>query len=124
MKNENVKKLTKKDLFGQARELAVANGREDLVAFIDHEIELLNKKASASGESKTQKENLVIMDRLYNELANIGKAVTISEFQANSEYASTLSNQKISALFKKMKEAGKIVKTTEKKKSYFSIVAE
>ena len=85
---------------------------------------LLAKKASASGESKTQKENLVIMDKLYNELAHIGRAVTISEFQANSEYASTLSNQKISALFKKMKEAGKIVKTTEKKKSYFSIVAE
>lgn len=121
---ENVKKLTKKDLFGQVRELAVANGREDLVAFVDHEIELLNKKASTSGESKTQKENLVIMDKLYNELANIGRAVTISEFQANSEYASTLSNQKISALFKKMKEAGKIVKTIEKKKSYFSIVAE
>ena len=124
MKNENVKKLTKKDLFGQARELAVANGREDLVAFIDHELELLAKKASTSGESKTQKENLVIMDKLYNELANMDRAVTISEFQANSEYASTLSNQKISALFKKMKEAGKIVKTIEKKKSYFSIVAE
>ena len=121
---ENVKKLTKKDLFGQARELAVANGREDLVAFIDHEIELLNKKASTSGESKTQKENLVIMDKLYNELANMDRAVTISEFQANSEYASTLSNQKISALFKKMVEAGKVAKTTEKKKSYFSIVAE
>ena len=121
---ENVKKLTKKDLFGQARELAVANGREDLVAFIDHEIELLNKKASTSKESQTQKENLVIMDKLYNELAHIGRAVTISEFQANSEYASTFSNQKISALFKKMKEAGKIVKTIEKKKSYFSIVAE
>lgn len=121
---ENVKKLTKKDLFGQARELAVANGREDLVAFIDHEIELLNKKASTSKESQTQKENLVIMDKLYNELANMDRAVTISEFQANSEYASTLSNQKISALFKKMKEAGKIVKTIEKKKSYFSIVAE
>ena len=41
---ENVKKLTKRDLFGQARELAVANGREDSVAFIDHEIDLLNKK--------------------------------------------------------------------------------
>lgn len=121
---ENVRKLTKRDLFGQARELAVANGREDLVAFIDHELELLDKKASASGNSKTQKENLVIMDRLYNELANMDRAVTISEFQANSEYASTLSNQKISALFKKMAEAGKVVRTTEKKKSYFSVVAE
>ena len=124
MRNENVKKVTKKEMFGEVRKLAVANGREDLIAFIDHELELLAKKASASGESKTQKENLVIMDRLYDELANINRAVTISEFQANSEYASTLSNQKISALFKKMIEAGKVAKTTEKKKSYFSIVAE
>lgn len=121
---ENVKKVTKKEMFREARELALANGREDLVAFIDHELELLAKKASASGESKTQKENLIIMDKLYNELANIGEAVTISDFQKRSEYAGTLSNQKISALFKKMIEAGKVVKTTEKKKSYFSIVAE
>lgn len=115
------KKLTKKELFGQARELAVANGREDLVAFIDHEIDLLNKKASASGNSKTQKENLEIIERLYSELANIDRAVTISEFQKESEYAGTLSNQKISALFKKLVDNGRIIKTVDKKKSYFSV---
>ena len=118
---ENVKKLTKKDLFGQARELAIANGREDLVAFIDNEINLLNKKASASGNSKTQKENLEIIERLYSELANIDRAVTISEFQKESEYAGTLSNQKISALFKKLVDNGRVIKTVDKKKSYFSV---
>lgn len=121
MRNENVKKLTKRDLFGQARELAIANDREDLVAFIDHELKLLDKKASASGNSKTQKENLEIIERLYSELANIDRAVTISEFQKESEYAGTLSNQKISALFKKLVDNGRIIKTVDKKKSYFSV---
>ena len=117
----NVRKLTKRELFGQARELAIANDREDLVAFIDHELELLDKKASASGNSKTQKENLEIIERLYSELANINRAVTISEFQKEGEYAGTLSNQKISALFKKLVDNGRIIKTVDKKKSYFSV---
>ncbi len=118
---ENVKKVTKKEMFASARELAIANGREDLVAFIDHELELLDRKASKSGNSKTQAENLVVMDRLYNELATMTNPVTISDFQKNSEYAGTLSNQKISALFKKMIEDGRVVKTTDKKKSLFSV---
>lgn len=122
MRDENnVRKLTKRELFGQARELAIANDREDLVAFIDHELELLDKKASASGNSKTQKENLEIIERLYSELSNIGEAVTISDFQKRSEYAGTLSNQKISALFKKLVDNGRVIKTVDKKKSYFSV---
>lgn len=122
MRDENnVRKLTKRELFGQARELAIANDREDLVAFIDHELTLLDKKASASGNSKTQKENLEIIERLYSELANIDRAVTISEFQKESEYAGTLSNQKISALFKKLVDNGRVIKTVDKKKSYFSV---
>ena len=121
MRDENnVRKLTKRELFGQARELAVANGREDLVAFIDHEIDLLNKKASASGNSKTQKENLEIIEKLINELANINEPVTISDFQKRSAYASQFSNQKISALFRKEID-GRIIKTVDKKKSYFSV---
>jgi DNA-binding transcriptional regulator GbsR (MarR family) len=51
------------------------------------------------------------------------KPVTISEFQglSTSEVA-TLSNQKLSALLKKLVEENKVVKTVEKKKSYFSVV--
>ena len=36
-------KKTKKDLFLEVRE--VVTGNEELVAFVDHELELLNKKA-------------------------------------------------------------------------------
>ena len=40
-----IKKLTKRDYFSQLKEIVKDN--VDLVNFIDHEIELLNKKASS-----------------------------------------------------------------------------
>ena len=62
------------------------------------------------------------MANLLVELANIGQAVTISDFQKKSEYASMFSNQKISALFRNMIKSGEVEKTVEKGKSYFSVV--
>lgn len=118
------KKMTKREYFGVLSQIVensgVANATE-MLDFIAHEVELLNKKASKSSESKTQKENVAIKENLLKELANIENAVTITEFQEKSEYAKGFSNQKISALFKQMVESGDLVKTTDKKKSYFSV---
>ena len=50
-----IKKMTKKDYFNELKGL-VAN-RQDLVDFIDHEIELLSKKSSRTAPTKTQVEN-------------------------------------------------------------------
>ena len=50
------KKMTKKGYFEILRELVL--DRPELVDFIDHEIELLTRKASKSGQTKTQKEKL------------------------------------------------------------------
>ena len=117
------KKMTKKDRFNQLLEVESVRQNEDLVAFIKHEIELLEKKSSKSGTTKTQKENVVIMETLHNELASLDKAVTITEFQKESEYASQFSNQKLSALFKLMVEKdGTVEKTVIKGKSYFKTV--
>jgi hypothetical protein len=116
------KKITKKDRFVQLLAINEVAVNEDLVNFIKHEIELLNKKSAKSGSSKTQKENAEIKELLLIELATIGKAVTITEFMKASDYAGEFSNQKISALFKQLVEAGKVEKTTDKGKSYFSAV--
>lgn len=115
------KKMTKREMFNEVIAIATEVGREDIVEFANHEIELLEKKASKSGSTKTQKENVEIMTRLIEELDTIGKAVTITEMQRFSEYAGTFSNQKISALLKKLVDEGKVVKTVDKKKSYFSV---
>ncbi len=115
------KKITKKEMFERLLEVEEVKTNEDMVAFIRHEIELLVKKSAKSGSTKTQKENEEIKVKLVEELAKVGKAVTISEFQKASEYASQFSNQKISALFKLM-DGVDVEKSVVKGKSYFKVV--
>ena len=116
------KKITKKEMFAMLLEVEGVKGNAEMEAFIRHEIELLEKKSSKSGSTKTQKENEEIKVKLVEALAEVGKAVTITEFQKASEYASMFSNQKISALFKQL-EGTQVEKTVEKGKSYFSVIA-
>lgn len=124
---EKAKKVTKREMFAQLRE-AVAD-KPELVAFIDHEVELLNKKNSGNSQTKTQKENAVIAEMLVEELAKAGKPITITDLMNESEAiqnyvlenGNRLTNQKISAIFKQLGEANRIVKVTDKKKSYFSV---
>ena len=116
------KKATKKEMFGKLIELAQENERTDLVEFCEHEIELLNKKASTSGQSKTQAENEKIKIVIAKELTRIARAVTISELQKESTELENFSNQKLSALLKQMVENDKTVtKIIDKKKSLFTI---
>ena len=116
------KKITKKEMFAMLLEVEGVKGNAEMETFIRHEIELLEKKSSKSGSTKTQKENEEIKVKLVEALAEVGKAVTITEFQKASEYASMFSNQKISALFKQL-EGTQVEKTVEKGKSYFSVIA-
>jgi DNA-binding transcriptional regulator GbsR (MarR family) len=118
------KKMTKREYFALVKEIVSASGDarvEEINAFIDHEVELLNKKSAKSGETKTQKENVEVMAKIKTALAEVGKAVTITELQNASATMAEYSNQKLSALLKKLVDAGEVVKTTEKKKSYFSL---
>lgn len=120
-----MEKMTKKEMFAQVIAMAqgkeVAVSTEEIVAFAEHEIELLEKKSGKTGKTKTQKENEVLVEQVFDALAEVGKAVTVTEFQAESEFAATFSNQKLSALLKKLKDAGRIEKSVEGKKSYFSV---
>ena len=122
-----MKKLTKKEYFGMIREIVIDN--PELVAFVDHEVELLTRKNSGNSQSKTQKENEVVAKMLVKELAKINKPVTITDLMTASdvvkgyvlENGNHLTNQKISAIFKQLTESNQIVKVTDKKKSYFSV---
>lgn len=121
------KRLTKKDYFEMIK--GVCADRTDIVDFCNHEIELLSRKNSKSGATKTQKENEIVANMLVEELAKIGKPITITDLMNTSETVkgytlengNNLTNQKISAIFKQLVESNKIVKVVDKKKSYFSI---
>ena len=111
------KKITKKEMFAQIREVVADNA--DMVAFIDHEIELLNKKSSAKKPTATQVANEGIKDTILGVLGTDG--MTVSEVIASSDDLAGLSNQKISALLKQLVTEGKAVKGTDKKKSVFTL---
>lgn len=118
------KKMTKKEWFAVLASVVEASEMEnktEALAFINHEVELLEKKPAKSGQTKTQKENVEVMEKIKSALGEVGKAVTITELQAASAEMAEYSNQKLSALLKKLVESGEVVKTTEKKKSYFSL---
>lgn len=117
----NVKKVTKKEVFGEMIKIFEEMERMDLVEFAQHEIELIEKKASSKGSTATQKENVDIMETIRQELKRIGRGVTISELQKESEALEQYSNQKLSALLKKLVDGEEVTKITDKKKSYFSI---
>ena len=121
------KRLTKKDYFEMIK--GVCADRADIVDFCNHEIELLSRNNSKSGATKTQKENEIVANMLVEELAKVGKPITITDLMNTSEIVkgytlengNNLTNQKISAIFKQLVENQKIVKIVDKKKSYFSI---
>ena len=116
------KKLTKRDYFAQLKE--IVKGNIELENFIDHELELLNKKSSNKTPSKTQVENENIKNVIIETLTNLARPSTITDIQnANTELAE-LSNQKISALLTQLVKTETIVRIVDKKKAYFSVNAE
>lgn len=128
-------KITKKEFFGMLK--AVVEGCEpanmaELVGFIDHEVELLDKKASSrkAGTGKKATENNNITAVIVEELRKIGKS-TITDLLKKSEVLTnyvtedgkSLSNQKISALLKPLYsgENPTVIRTIEKKSTFFQV---
>jgi hypothetical protein len=85
----------------------------------------VEKKNSAKTEGKltpTQVANEVIKAEIFDFLAdNPTRKMTISEMLKEIPACAELTNQKVSALVRQLKEEGKVVKTEDKRKSYFSI---
>ena len=111
-------KITKKEMFTRIK--AQVKDNAEMVAFIDHEIELLDKKASNKKATKTQEANIGIKTTILAVLGS-GKSMTVTEMQGASAELGELSNQKVSALVRQLVEAGKVVKTIDKKVSRFSL---
>ena len=121
------KKITKKEMFAQV--IAMAQGKEvsvsadEIVAFAEYEIELLNKKAGTKSKKETANdaENARLMEVIVETLTGSEKAMTVSELMTANAELGELSNQKVSALMKKLVDGGRVQKSTDKRKSVFSI---
>ena len=114
-------KITKKEMFTMIK--AQVKDNAEMVAFIDHEIELLEKKASNKKATKTQEANVGIKSTILAVLEG-GKSMTVTEMQGASTELGELSNQKVSALVRQLVESDEVVKTIDKKVSRFSLADE
>lgn len=115
------KKITKKDMFKEVIALATENGRQDIVDFANHEIELLDRKKSSDTKSKTQIENESIKKVIVETLTDLAKFVTITELQNANEDLKVYSNQKMSALLKQLVDNKIVKKQNDKKVVTFGI---
>ena len=117
------KKMTKKETINLLIDVLMGNKEvEDVQIFIDfliHERELLERKSSNSGQTKLQKENEILKEKIVETLKELNKFSTITEIQESNAELADLSNQKISALLKQLVDTNVIEKVIDKKKAYF-----
>lgn len=130
------KKITKKTMFTKVLEIiesAEVENKELYTKFINHEIELLEKKSSNRKLTAQQEDNKILLETISTilEIARNteNQWLTIAEIQSKSptlkEYNDKpVTNQRISALLKKLIESGEVERKEEKRKAVFRKVAE
>lgn len=101
---------------------------EALVKLSDMADKLAEKRSTPSKADKEKSaEHKAIADEIILVLSTeetVTNGMTVSEMQKASEMLAGYSNQKISAILRKMVDSGAVVKTVDKKKSYFSIATD
>ena len=115
------KKMTKREMFEQIKANYKLTDVE--VAFIDHELELLAKKnASEKKPTAQQVANEGLKSTIIEVLTDNGGLMTVTDVQKSCEELSALSNQRISALLRQLKDDGKVERVEDKRKAYFKAI--
>lgn len=113
--------MTKREMFTAIREVVADNA--DMVTFIDHELELLNKKSSAERKpTATQIENENFKKLIFNHLVELGTAKCIKELQTDIPEIAELSNQRVTHLMTALIKENKITKEYVKKTPFYSAI--
>ena len=115
--------MTKKEMFAEIRNLVADN--EEMVAFIDREIELLNRKSNSPRKpSKVQIENEAFKEDILSALAEADRPLPIKELVEICPSLAELSNQRITHLLTALRKDGKVAREYVKKVAHFFIGSE
>ena len=115
------KKMTKKDYFNTLLAMESVKANQELVDFINHELELLAKKSSADKKPTAQQ---VANDGIKTAIAETlerGKLYTITDIIKAVPECADLTNQRVSAIVRSML-GDTIERVEEKRKAYFRLV--
>lgn len=91
---------------------------DDVIKFLDHEMELVSRKRSNSNSKPTAKqaEQDAMREKILAFLRENGTS-TATDIQN----ALSISNQRVNGLMRPLVKAGEIIRTEDKKKAYFSV---
>ena len=114
--------LTKAQKFAMLRAIPAVADNAMLVEFIDHEVELLTKKNSAEKKPTAQQVANAGIATAIIEGMEPNRLYTVTEVIKSIPQCADLTNQRVSALLRQLVEAGKVKRTEDKRKAYFSLV--
>ena len=115
------KKITKRDRFNALLSIPAVQADPGLVEFINHEIELLDRKNSTEKKPTAQQTaNEAIKVAILDNMAE-GERYTITDLIKSVPECADLTNQRVSALMRQLIEDKQVVRTEDKRKAYFSL---
>lgn len=115
--------MTKKEMFAEIRKIVADNA--EMVAFIDHEIELLSKKSNSPRKpSKVQIENEGFKEAILATLESSDSPMSIRQLCDACSDLSDLSNQRVTHLLTALRKDGKVAREYVKKVPYFFLGSE
>lgn len=115
-------KMTKKDYFNELKSIPAVSGNKALVAFIDHELDLLTRKNSGEHKlTKTQTANVALKDELFADMEP-GVSYTVTDMVKTLPSVAGLTGQKVSAIVRQMVKEGRVTRQEVKRVAYFTVV--
>ena len=112
-------KMTKRDYFTAI--LTKYPLTDDEKAFVEHELELLTKKNSADKKPTAQQMANDGIKTAIAEGMTANRLYTVTELIKEIPECAELTNKRVSTLLRQMIADGTVVKTVDKRKSYFQL---
>ena len=125
MANSNVK-VTQKDYFNGLIAYLKGEGdarfsNEEYIEFLEGRIAVLDKK-SANRKTKVNEADEELKDAVIETLTALGEPSTVSALMKANERLGAESNQKVSAILRKLIADEKVLRDKDKKTTLFSLV--
>lgn len=118
------KKMTKMEKFTMLADLPAVKENPVLSEFVAHEMELLAKKNVGEKKPTAQQTANAGIQTAILENMEVNRLYTITELIKSVPECADLTNQRVSALVRQLVDAGKVIRTEDKRKAYFSLATE
>ena len=118
------KKMTKMEKFTMLADLPAVKENPVLSEFVAHEMELLAKKNVGEKKPTAQQTANAGIQTAILEGLEAGEKYTITDIIKTIPECADLTNQRVSALVRQLVDAGKVIRTEDKRKAYFSLATE